>query len=268
MDERFELIRRALLTLEETGKLPEGLPLSGSAFHRLFVRYTGVTPKDFTQQLALVKAKGLLRQRGPVLASALEAGLSSGGRLHDLFLAHAGMTPGSYKRGGEGLTLGYAVVSTPFGNLLLAGRSNQVCALRFFDAKLATALSELRDEWPEAKLEEAPRRLAPLADEILLRLRGQVSRRLTLSPRGSAFQLQVWEALLRIPEGRTTTYGELARFLGRPLASRAVGTAIGKNPIGLLIPCHRVIRGSGAMGGYRWGEGRKELLLAGEACKP
>lgn len=265
MDERFELVRRALFSLEKTGELP-ALSLSPSAFHRLFVRYTGITPKDFSQQLALVRARQLLRAHQPVMASALEVGLSGSGRLHDLFVRHAGMTPGEYKSGGAGLRLRYAMTSTPFGQIILVARPEGICALRFFDGSPSATLKELRAEWPQGELREDARGLAPQLKEVLQRLRGQITQRLNLAPQGSAFQLQVWDALMRIPEGRTTTYGEIALFLDRPAAARAVGTAIGKNPIGLLIPCHRVIRATGAMGGYRWDEKRKRLLLARESA--
>ena len=210
-------------------------------FQRLFVRWAGVSPKQFLGYLTATHAKRLLRDSASVLDAALASGLSGPGRLHDLFVGLEGMTPGDYRRAGAGLVLRHAVLQTAFGPAL-------------------ALVTEARGEWP------ASRFVADRAavGEMLGRLGSPQAPALLL--RGSRFRIRVWEALLTLPEGAGCSYGELARRLGDPRKARAVGSAIGANSVAVLVPCHRVLRADGGVGGYRWGETRKLALLAREAA--
>ena len=231
-------------------------------FQRIFQKWAGVSPKRFLQYLTLREAKGLLLESRSVLDASLELGLSSPSRLHDLFLRVERITPGQFKQRAQGLTLDWAVVQTPFGPALTAALEGHLCALSFLaGADPAEALADLGARWPLARLRPNPEALQPIADALERRFRGE-PRPLALALKGTPFQLRVWEALLRIPEGRVLAYGDLARSLGAPGASRAVGTAVGQNPVGYLIPCHRVIQASGALGDYHWGAERKRAILA------
>jgi AraC family transcriptional regulator of adaptative response/methylated-DNA-[protein]-cysteine methyltransferase len=244
------------------------LGLSEFHFHRLFRRWAGVTPKDFLQALTLAQAKRLLADSTSLLETSLTLGLSGTGRLHDLFLGLEAMTPGEFKTGGAGLTIGWKILPTPFGEALFAATDKGLCALAFVDgAEAAAPAAFLRDRWPEARLRENRALVAPYAREAAARMRGAAARRLSLAPRGTAFQVKVRQALLAIPEGRVATYRDLAAAIGQPGAVRAVGTACAANPIAYLIPCHRVIRATGAVGDYRWGAERKTALLAVEGAR-
>lgn len=257
--------------------------LGMSEFHtqRLFTRWAGVSPKRFLQFITLDRAKDLLRASESVLAASHGSGLSSPGRLHDLFVTLEGVTPGEFKSGGRGIRIRWGVHETPFGDALLAATERGLCALRFLAEEgegpgRAEALETLRSEWPDARLEESPSALAPAARALfggdaagetggfLLDDDGSGPTRLRLHVRGTNFQIRVWEALLRIPPGAAVTYGDLARAVGRPEAARAVGGAVGRNPVAFLIPCHRVLRSTGHFGGYRWGAVRKRAILAWE----
>lgn len=233
--------------------------LSPYHFHRLFARWAGVTPKSFARFLAGERAKALLGGGRGVLAASLGAGLSGPGRLHDLMIRVSAVTPGEYKSGGAGVTIRWGFVATPFGDALLGLTARGICHLAFADGARAAALKELRRRWPRADLREDARAAAQAARRAFAG-RGT---RVLLS--GTPFQLQVWEALLRVPPGRTTGYGRLAAAVGRPKAARAVGAAVGSNPVGWLIPCHRVLREAGGLGGYRWGTARKRAMLLREA---
>jgi AraC family transcriptional regulator of adaptative response/methylated-DNA-[protein]-cysteine methyltransferase len=236
-----------------------------SVFHcqRLFHRWAGVTPKDFLQVATLRYAKALLRESRPVLEAALEAGLSGPGRLHDLCVSIEAMTPGEYRRGGEGVTVRWGVHPTPVGEALFAMTDRGVCAIHFLESlqPLAFSLQPLRHAWPRARLERDNAATAPVAAEVSARMLGRTRERLSVVLRGTRFQVKVWEALLAIPAGSVTTYGEVAARIGQPQAHRAAASAIGANAVGYLIPCHRVLRATGAIGGYRWGEARKRALL-------
>ena len=197
-----------------------------------------------------------------------EVGLSGASRLHDLFLSLEAMTPGEYNRGGEGLTLQWGVHATPFGEALFARAPRGLCGLAFLEeGRRAGAVAELQDRWPGARLVEDSLSTEPLAAEVAARMQGTRSRPLALVLKGTPFQVKVWEGLLAIPDGRVASYQGLARLIGSPNASRAVGTALAMNPIAYLIPCHRVIQATGAVGGYRWGSVRKQALLGVEGAR-
>jgi AraC family transcriptional regulator of adaptative response/methylated-DNA-[protein]-cysteine methyltransferase len=242
--------------------------LSEFHFQRVFQKWAGISPKRFLQYLTLREAKALLLESRSVLEASLELGLSSSSRLHDLFVSIEHITPGQFKDRAQGLTLLWAVTETPFGPALMAALDARLCALSFLAGPdPAQALAELRERWPEARLQPDPAALAPLAAALASRLAGGPPQPLALALKGTPFQLKVWEALLRIPEGRVLAYGDLARQLGEPGAGRAVGTAVGRNPVAYLIPCHRVIQASGALGDYHWGAERKRAILALERAR-
>jgi len=237
-----------------------------SPFHcqRLFQRWAGISPKKFLQYLTVEHAKTLLVQSHSVLDTALETGLSGPSRLHDHFITLEAMTPGEYKAGGQGLTIRYGVHTSPFGAMLLAQSERGVCALRFLDSNdVDSVLNELAADWPQAVFKSDQSGTAVAAAQVFSA--SQPDRSLPVLVRGTQFQVSVWKALLRIPPGEARSYSAIAQGIGRPKAVRAVGSAVGANPIAFLIPCHRVLRSSGALGGYRWGETRKRALIAWES---
>ncbi len=237
-----------------------------SAFHfqRLFSRWVGLSPKKYVQYLTLERAKASLDASQNVLAAAFAAGLSSPGRLHDLFVNIEAVTPGEYKRGGAGLVIRHGIHDSPFGPCLLMHTERGICALAFVDeGDDGHTLACIGARWPNAHLMADPGPGAELAARVFAG-RGKGGDPLTILLHGTPFQIQVWEALLRIPPGAVTSYQALANYIGNPNAARAVGTANAVNPISYLIPCHRVIRKSGALGGYRWGLGRKLAMLSEE----
>ena len=238
--------------------------LSPSRFHRLFSAWAGVTPKNFLKCLTVEDAKRRLREGEAVLDAAIGAGLSGPGRLHDLCVTLEAASPGEIKTGGDGLRITYGFAETPFGDCLLAECDRGVCWIEFTDDE---DLSGIRGEWFGALLE----RDDGCADRLAASVFSDGGERAGLKGfvRGSALQVQVWRALLRIPEGNLVSYGALAEAIGRPGAARAVGTAVGGNPLAYLIPCHRVIRGTGVVGDYRWGRSRKRAMLGREgSCVP
>jgi AraC family transcriptional regulator, regulatory protein of adaptative response / methylated-DNA-[protein]-cysteine methyltransferase len=249
----------------ELAEVAGHVSLSPFHFQRLFQRWAGVSPKKFLQFLTLTSAKNELRASHTLSEAAFAAGLSGTGRLHDLFVTLEGMTPGEYKSAGADLEIRYGLHDSPFGKMLLASTAKGICHLAFTDEPEA-AHAELQHLWSRARLLPDPEGTAPLAAKIFDPT-GRTSGPLPLLARGTPFQLKVWEALLRLPEGALTTYGHLAAAIGLPKASRAVGTAVGQNPIAFLIPCHRVIRKAGGIGDYRWGPTRKTALLGWEACR-
>jgi AraC family transcriptional regulator of adaptative response/methylated-DNA-[protein]-cysteine methyltransferase len=237
-------------------------------FQRMFQKRVGISPKRFLQYLTLREAKDLLLESRSVLEASLEVGLSSPSRLHDLFVTVEQMTPGQFKERGEGLTLRWGVAPTPFGSALLAVLDGRLGGLSFLEGEdPAPALADLAERWPRARLARDPDAVRPFAAILESRLRGEPGQSLALVLKGTSFQLKVWEALLRIPEGRVVAYGDLARQVGEPGAVRAVGTAVGQNPVAFLIPCHRVIQASGALGNYHYGPGRKRAMLALERAR-
>jgi AraC family transcriptional regulator of adaptative response/methylated-DNA-[protein]-cysteine methyltransferase len=239
--------------------------LSRFHFQRAFRAHTGLSPAVFRNAVRLGRARDLLRAGQPVLAAALRAGFSGPGRLHDVSVHHEGLTPGELAAGAAGLTLRHAWGDSALGAFLAAATARGLCALRFVAGRdRRRALAALAAEWPGARLVADP----ALAVAVARRLRPGRPRAggLRLHLRGTNWQVQVWRALLAIPPGATTTYAALARALGRPQAARAVGGAVAANPVAVLIPCHRVLRANGALGGYRWGPDRKQALLALEAA--
>ncbi len=245
--------------------------LSPSHFQRVFKAGAGVSPKRFLQYLAAGDARRALHHGEPVLDAALSAGLSGPSRLHDLFLCAEAMSPGAYRRKGEGETIRYGVFPGPFGDALIGATDKGICWLSFIvpaaGAKAADAEAEMRADWPAATFHDDAAFVAPLAAKAFAFTLGEpLDGPLGLHVQGTNFQLKVWEALLRIPMGAYVTYGDVAASLGTPRASRAVGSAVGANMISVLIPCHRVIRASGAIYHYRWGAARKQAILAFEAA--
>ncbi|HVX88363.1 MAG TPA: methylated-DNA--[protein]-cysteine S-methyltransferase [Gemmatimonadales bacterium] len=265
----FDRVARAIRWLDEhpgaeLGEVARAMGLSPFHFQRLFTRWAGVSPKRFEQFRAVVTARNLLRGGASVLAASWDSGLSGPGRLHDLMVAVDAVTPGEYKAMGEGLELRWGVHEGPFGPFLLAESERGVSALRFLAGPARTAVTELREEWPAARLVEDRLGTARTAQRIF---QGRGERPVRLFLKGTNWQLKVWEALLRIPAGATTTYGDIAAEVRAPAAARAVGAAVGANPVHYLIPCHRVILSSGAFGGYAGGPARKRALLGWEAVR-
>ena len=251
--------------------------LSPFHFQRLFTRWAGVSPKAFTRYLSLDHARALLRHEGAsCLDAAYGAGLSGPGRLHDMFVRIEAMTPGDYGRGGAGLEIRYGFADSLFGAVIIAATPRGVCHLAFCDdgggGDRAAAIAGLRAAFPDADISPAemnPAEMHPAAQVALAALGRDWSTpaEIRLHLRATPFQLKVWEALLRIPMGRLASYGDVAAAIGMPAAGRAVGTAIGANPVAWLIPCHRVIRRSGETGGYMWGAARKQAIIGWESAR-
>lgn len=242
--------------------------LSRFHVHRLFAEWAGVTPKDFLQCLTVEHAKARLREGESVLRAALDAGLSGPSRLHDLCVSLEAATPGEIKAQGDGLTITAGFADTPFGASLVASTPRGVCRLAFVDdSSRRTAEAELREDWPRARIEWSDDAAAKVVGPVFAwdgQTRGAGPLRAYV--RGSDFQVRVWRALLRIEPGTLVSYGALAGALGHASAARAVGSAVAKNSIAVLIPCHRVIRETGVLGEYRWGKERKRALLAWETA--
>ncbi len=239
--------------------------LSEYHFQRLFTQWAGISPKRFLQYLTLAYAKSRMTETQSLLELTAESGLSSPGRLHDLFVTLEAMSPGEYRTGGAGLQIRYGVHETPFGHCLIALTTRGICNVHFVDnTDEKIALQRLQLDWPSAKMIPDPTATGEVCDRIF---NASHSSSLTLHIKGTNFQIQIWQALLRIPFGGLTTYQGLATSIGKPTAARAIGNAVGRNPVAYLIPCHRVIRGSGEMGGYRWGCDRKAALLGWEASQ-
>lgn len=242
--------------------------LSEYHFHRLFSRWAGISPKRFLQVLTVQYAKQLLAASNSVLDTTYETGLSSPGRLHDLFVTLEAMTPGEYKQQGAGLTIDYGFHASLFGDYLLAVTERGICNLLFVqENRRQSALHDLAQTWPQATLQENTAVTHPIANRIFQQTASKQQPPLRLLVKGTNFQVRVWQALLQVPAGTVVSYGTLAQMMGSPKAVRAVGTAVGHNPIGYLIPCHRVIRSMGGFGNYRWGTTRKKAILGWEAAR-
>jgi AraC family transcriptional regulator of adaptative response/methylated-DNA-[protein]-cysteine methyltransferase len=239
--------------------------LSESHFQRLFTRWVGISPKRFLQQATAQFARTLLRDHRAALPTTLDAGLSNPSRLHELIVHAEAMTPGQVRRGGDGVEIAWGFHESPLGTALIAVTPLGICSIQFADsaADCRAAVSRLRVEWPAATLVESAARTRKAARQALGAL-GAPTGPLAVHVRGTNFQLKVWTALLGIAPGSVTTYEEIADAIGQPTAARAVGSAVGRNPVSLLIPCHRVIRKSGGLGGYAWGLERKEMILRAE----
>jgi AraC family transcriptional regulator, regulatory protein of adaptative response / methylated-DNA-[protein]-cysteine methyltransferase len=239
--------------------------LSPFHLHRLFSAWAGVTPKDFLQCLTLAHAQKLLREGGSVLDVALESGLSGPGRLHDLCVNLEAASPGEWKSGGAGWTISFGFAESPFGKCLTAEGPRGICHLSFVEEE-KSALTGLQNDWPQAKLKPDDSVASRLAAKIFAPPSGTHSHPvLRAFVRGTPFQVRVWRALLQVPPGSLTSYGRLAAAMGRPAAARAVGAAVGQNSLAYLIPCHRVIRETGVIGNYHWGQMRKRAMIAWES---
>ncbi|MGI1662418.1 methylated-DNA--[protein]-cysteine S-methyltransferase [Palleronia sp. KMU-117] len=269
----YKLMRRAIDRIDaEDGRelrledLAAEMNLSPAHFQRIFSRWAGVSPKRFQQWLTLEHARRLLAERHTTLETADAVGLSGSGRLHDLFLRWEAMSPGDYARAGAGLTIRWAWVDSPFGPALLMGTDRGICGIGFAAETGADAtMADMRARWPKATFVEDPATIGPLAGQAFPKVAGAGKAPLFLI--GAPFQIKVWEALLQIPTGHVTTYSDIAQAIGHPQAVRAVGTAVGRNPVSWLIPCHRALRKSGGLGGYHWGLPVKRAMLAWEAAE-
>ncbi|MEJ2754515.1 MAG: bifunctional helix-turn-helix domain-containing protein/methylated-DNA--[protein]-cysteine S-methyltransferase [Gammaproteobacteria bacterium] len=249
-------------SLEE---IAEAVHVSPYHFQRMFTQWAGVSPKKFMQYTSLGYAKNLLKNRMTLLNAANETGLSGPSRLHDLFVSIEGMTPGEFKNGGIGLTINYCFAESPFGKVIVASTHKGVCHM-FFEEDKDKALSNLKAQFPGATYHQITDKFQ---QDALFIFREDWSRldQIKLHLAGTPFQIKVWESLLKIPMGALSTYGDLAKEIGNPKSSRAVGTAIGRNPVAFLIPCHRVIQSSGKTGGYMWGPDKKTAIIGWEAAK-
>ena len=270
----YETVEAAILFLEKNRhrqpKLEEIAAAAGlSEFHfqRLFSRWVGISPKRFLQFLTKEHAKKLIEGSESLLGAALDAGLSGPGRLHDLFVSCEAVTPGQYRRRGEGLEIAYGFHPSPFGDCLLGITNRGICWLSFVqEQRRDDLLDEMARHWEKASLDHDPKRTEVLMERIFTVPATDKSTPLYLYVKGTNFQIKVWEALLKIPLGRAVTYEDIAAHIGMPKAARAVGNAVGDNPIPFLIPCHRVIRKMGAFGYYGGGPARKKAILGWEAA--
>jgi AraC family transcriptional regulator of adaptative response/methylated-DNA-[protein]-cysteine methyltransferase len=246
--------------------IAERVHLSSFHFQRLFTDWAGVSPKKFMQYISIEYAKQLLKEKQATLFdTAHETGLSGTGRVHDLFINIEGMTPGEFKNGGENLSINYSFAESPFGNIIVASTQKGICHIAFFDDKV-DAFSKLNNRFPNAYYNQV---VDTIQQNALFVFQYDWSKlnQIKLHLNGTPFQLKVWEALLKIPMGNLYTYGTIAKEINEPNASRAIGTAIGNNPVAFLIPCHRVIKSTGHVGGYMWGNTRKSAIIGWEAAK-
>ena len=247
-------------------EVAEKVNLSPFHFQRLFTDWAGISPKKFLQYLSLEYAKNILKEKQATLFdTAFDTGLSGTGRLHDLFINLEGMTPAEYKNGGAALSINYSFAETPFGNVIVASTPKGICYMAFADDR-DIAFIELQQQFPNAKYQQLADAMQQNALFIFRRDWSELAA-IKLHLKGTAFQLKVWEALLKIPMGGLNTYGNIAQKIELPNASRAVGSAIGNNPVAFLIPCHRVIRSTGEFGQYHWGSTRKTAIIGWEAAQ-
>jgi AraC family transcriptional regulator of adaptative response/methylated-DNA-[protein]-cysteine methyltransferase len=271
----YAQIRRAIAYLTESwveqpslDDLAAHLGLSPAHCQKLFKRWCGLSPKEFVQAITVDHARGLLEGSSSVLDAAYQVGLSGSSRLHDLFVSHEAMTPGDYKRRGEGLQMVYGFHASPFGEALMIATERGVAGLAFVDEDKgqtrAEALADMTQRWPRARFVEAPDKTGKIAGQVFDPAAWSKDRPIRLVMIGTDFEVRVWETLLKIPMGRAVSYTDIARHLGQPTASRAVGSAVGRNPISFVVPCHRVLRGDGSLGGYHWGLTRKRALIGWE----
>lgn len=239
--------------------------LSPFHFHRVFCKWAGTTPKRFLQALTLERSKRMLKEESSLMDVSLSMGLSGGSRLYDHFVKLEAVTPGEYRNGGQGVTIQYGVNETPFGKIFVAMTPRGVCRIEFLGSRSADEiLVDIGKDWPKGSLVQNDNATNYVANVLFSRLKDGQSNPLSLHVMGTNFQVAVWRALLRIPSGQLASYSQIANALGYPKASRAVGNAVGSNPVAMLIPCHRVIQKSGALGGYRWGSTKKEMIQAWE----
>jgi AraC family transcriptional regulator of adaptative response/methylated-DNA-[protein]-cysteine methyltransferase len=241
--------------------------MNGRQLTDLFRRWCGLSPKSFAQAVALDHAKQLLAERESVLTTTYAVGLSSSSRLHDLFVAYEAMPPGAYRAKGEGLDMTWGVAPSPFGTAVLVVTAWGLAGIGFSDNEVSVeaAFEDLRRRWPNARYIRDDRKVVPLAARIFDPRRWHADQPVKVVLIGTDFEVRVWETLLRIPVGGAATYADVARSIGRPAAARAVGAAVGKNPISFVVPCHRVVGSNGALTGYHWGVPRKRAILGWEA---
>lgn len=266
----FERIKEAIQYINEHYKSQPTLEniaaqvhISPDHFQRLFTEWAGISPKKFLQYISLANAKTILKENQATLFdTAFAIGLSGTGRLHDLFVSIEGMTPGEYKNGGLHLSINYSYAKSPFGEILVASTMKGICYMAFADSK-EEAFNELRTIYPNAIYQHQTDAIQLKAVSFFARDRQQPEQ-IRLHVKGTDFQLKVWETLLKIPMGELTTYGEIAKHLENPKACRAVGSAVGDNPVAFFIPCHRVIRSTGIFGQYHWGSDRKTAMIGWE----
>ena len=269
----YDLVKHTLAFISENWRdqpsletLADQAGLSATHLQRLFTRWAGLSPKAFLQAVTLDHARELLRDSASILDASYELGLSGPGRLHDLFITHEGMSPGIYKARGRGLNIQYGFHDCPFGRALILITSEGLAGLAFADhGQEKPALADMRSRWPEATYVENRQATAAYAKRIFESERWKPDQPLRVVFIGSDFEIRVWETLLRIPFGKASTYSDIASHIGRPAAARAVGTAVGKNPISFVVPCHRVLGKSGGLCGYHWGLTRKRAILGWEA---
>jgi AraC family transcriptional regulator of adaptative response/methylated-DNA-[protein]-cysteine methyltransferase len=269
----YEAVRAAIAYLSDNG--PDSADLAGFSralglterqLTELFRRWCGLSPKSFAQAVALDHAKSLLAQKGSVLDTTYEVGLSSTSRLHDLFVTYEAMPPGAFRAKGEGMTMTWGAAPSPFGTAVLTATEYGVSGLGFADGDdVQKAFEDLANRWPNAKFVRDDSRVAPLAAQIFDPSRWSPDQPVRVVLIGTDFEVKVWETLLAIPCGKAITYGDVADKIGKPSASRAVGAAVGKNPISFVVPCHRVVGSSGALTGYHWGVPRKRAILGWES---
>jgi AraC family transcriptional regulator of adaptative response/methylated-DNA-[protein]-cysteine methyltransferase len=270
----YERIAKAISFLQANYLEQPGLETVARAVHmsefhfqRVFSRWAGISPKRFLQYLTVEHAKRQLAESKPVLDATFDSGLSSPGRLHDLFVSVEAVTPGEFKTRGEGIPIAYGFHPTPFGKCLIGVTPRGICWLSFHEnSSDRAALRDLESHWRGAELVDDAKATAPTVKQIFSNL-GREKSSLSLLLMGTNFQLKVWQALLRIPRGDVTTYENIGQIIGAPKSARAIGSAVGDNRVAYLIPCHRVIRKSGMLGGYHWGEPRKRAMLAWEAAR-
>ncbi len=269
----YDSVRRAIAFISEHWRaqptieaIADAAGLTPDELHHLFRRWAGLTPKAFMQALTLDHAKGLLRDSASILDAALDSGLSGPGRLHDLFVTHEAMSPGEWKAGGAGMTLRYGFHPSPFGTAIVIASDRGLAGLAFADpGDEMAALADMRRRWPRAECIEDHAGTAAMAQRIFDTRLWRPDQPLRVVLIGTDFEVRVWESLLKIPMGRATTYSDIACNVRNPKASRAVGAAVGRNPISFVVPCHRVIGKSGALTGYHWGITRKQAMLGWEA---
>src|SRR5262245_61990018 len=265
----YDIVRRAIGHIREHWRAQpdiDAIGLTPTELHHLFWRWSGCSPKTFLQAITLNNARNLLRDSASVLDATYEVGLSGPGRLHDLFVTHEAMSPGEWKSGGQGLTIHYGFHPSPFGNALIMASERGLAGLAFADAGGEKAtLADMRRRWPKAHYGEDMARTADLARRIFDPSRWRADQPLRVVLIGTDWEVRVWEALLKIPMGRVSTYSEIAEKVCTPTAARAVGAAVGKNPVAFVVPCHRVIGKSGELTGYHWGITRKQAMLGWEA---
>lgn len=269
----YDSVRRAIGFISEQWRtqptieaMADAAHLTPDELHHLFRRWAGLTPKDFMQALTLDHAKRLLRDSASVLDAAYDSGLSGPGRLHDLFVTHEAMSPGEWKKGGAGMTLRYGFHPSPFGMAVVIASERGLAGLAFADeGEEMPALADMQRRWPLATYIESFAGTAPFAKRIFDSSQWREDQPLRVVLIGTDFEVRVWETLLKIPMGRATTYSDVACKISNPKASRAVGAAVGRNPLSFVVPCHRVLGKSGALTGYHWGITRKRAMLGWES---